>query len=593
MAKKSRGGKHNKRPVGVAVPHSKSLGPIEGDFWGRSTADRNADVERDLIKVPTGPTDKKGRPLNADALLAFFTHAYLSSYGSPLTNIRSQDLDLDDASTIDGATHPSGSYAAHFDPRKGLEDGPSGFHVKGLEVPSRPKEPAQTARQIILGAGEIVVLDMFNPPYAPKGDNEMMKILIKGEEQKRQRAWARSALREATASAPIYSLDADASRTMADLSLTYFPLMTELLERARLPFPNILLEWDNHAALEITRYGKKADDAMPRICVLLTRKGGGPGFYIQSLPVFPDGISEDRRILAIPNYATEVDPSGFDPPHKGGWHRSIGRAMMVNLYDRLPDVATDPTFWKLLHGEMLLEPDEWLANTFTWGTVCMNRETGSMAEGNYPNPNDPKLDRSNPFGNPNLPALRKVFDLTAMTASPHCPRPTIAEGLPDEAWKGIGSLIAEDTGQTRMVLAALTMLNLRDRILMPMEGKRRPRSLSKKVPGPYLVEWNVRIKLPQEEVRRTLNQIKGNTVTTPKRRHDVGGAWCTRLSSGDEKCFHKMIYEDADHRHCENCGRKQWWRMEHARGDASIGYVRHPKYIVERDKKRSAIPLGA
>ncbi len=73
-----------------------------------------------------------------------------------------------------------------------------------------------------------------------------------------------------------------------------------------------------------------------------------------------------------------------------------------------------------------------------------------------------------------------------------------------------------------------------------------------------------------------------------KRRHEVRGHYCHNENGRSRDCVHEWDVDfhreddpkDPDHWKCRTCGGKRWWRTEHHRGSAEVGFVVKEKYSV-------------
>jgi hypothetical protein len=73
-----------------------------------------------------------------------------------------------------------------------------------------------------------------------------------------------------------------------------------------------------------------------------------------------------------------------------------------------------------------------------------------------------------------------------------------------------------------------------------------------------------------------------------KRRHEVRGHYCHNETGRSRECVHEWTVDfhedddpnDPDHWKCKSCGGKRWWRVEHHRGSAEVGFVVKDKYSV-------------
>jgi hypothetical protein len=111
---------------------------------------------------------------------------------------------------------------------------------------------------------------------------------------------------------------------------------------------------------------------------------------------------------------------------------------------------------------------------------------------------------------------------------------------------------------------------------------------------PFLAHTSVTIDFNAVETMRVMGTPAGDAV--PRRRHEVRGHYCQNRTArsyarmggcmhdwqpcGDDWTPIDAAVADADRWVCRVCEGKRWWRAEHERGDASIGFRNHPDYRV-------------
>jgi hypothetical protein len=95
-------------------------------------------------------------------------------------------------------------------------------------------------------------------------------------------------------------------------------------------------------------------------------------------------------------------------------------------------------------------------------------------------------------------------------------------------------------------------------------------------------EWpcdhtKVTLAVPREQAVQRLGRSFGYDFGR-RRRHPVRGSWCharTGERAGNPNCHHEFDTTDPLRQKCTRCGATRWWRAEHERGDAGLGYVTH------------------
>ena len=105
-------------------------------------------------------------------------------------------------------------------------------------------------------------------------------------------------------------------------------------------------------------------------------------------------------------------------------------------------------------------------------------------------------------------------------------------------------------------------------------------------PKPYMAHREVRVAL--DPVPRIRQFSHGEGEERLRRRHRVRGHYCTNARARSGGCIHQWqavgaewkpvavaVGDDPERWVCDVCGGKRWWRADHARGDASVGWVDH------------------
>lgn len=138
-------------------------------------------------------------------------------------------------------------------------------------------------------------------------------------------------------------------------------------------------------------------------------------------------------------------------------------------------------------------------------------------------------------------------------------------------------IVGDALGTARVVLSALAILSLRNHEIVEVDTPRRKLGVirHKNLTTPYFSESVVKLRVPETKFVRALKKI---VQASRKRRHHVIGHWANK--GGDRTCDHVWRIVDVNHKECPLCGRKRWWRHEHDRGDASLGWVQHVRYDV-------------
>jgi hypothetical protein len=157
----------------------------------------------------------------------------------------------------------------------------------------------------------------------------------------------------------------------------------------------------------------------------------------------------------------------------------------------------------------------------------------------------------------------------------------------------LGRVATGSTGELRTVVALLLLLN-RPSITRYVQTLPNSRGWNKNRVIPYLEHTRVTIDLDAVELMRKVGTSRDEG--TPKRRHEVRGHYCHDKDARDfariAGCIHDFQpttedwlpwgerAEEPNHWLCATCGGKRWWKRDHVRGDASLGFVKHEGYDV-------------
>lgn len=345
-------------------------------------------------------------------------------------------------------------------------------------------------------------------------------------------------------SAPIFKMDSTASKAATNLSTKWFPMLVQLLPSIRLPFPAIILSLDNYAVNEALGLEGEVDKGTQRTYLLWqvrdTEVIRCAGFFVRSR-------REGHAQMWVEPFIWEFDPDGskkvfidqrFVAFIKGGLAKTL--TSLTQTYGG--DYATE-VFVRI-----------WFL--------------GSLLAHDHPNhPSD--QDIGSFMLSLSLHAPPWGFEL-------HEDKNILAKQQ-----ELIGASFSDTTGEPRIVLAALAMLNLKDHIA-EVGASTRPQGRQRFGihTGPYFVERNVTVKLPEKEQhRRIRNSARENAHGWHNRRHPVKGHWCQR--GGDENCPHDWEQHDTNKYECKLCQRKRYYKKAYHRGDAALGWVHRDRYNVE------------
>lgn len=153
-------------------------------------------------------------------------------------------------------------------------------------------------------------------------------------------------------------------------------------------------------------------------------------------------------------------------------------------------------------------------------------------------------------------------------------------------------LLDEVRGEFRDLIILLLLMN-RPGLTHYVRDVNSTRGFVKGKILPYMSHTVVNIPLDPIPTMRKIGTAEGDSV--PKRRHEVRGHYChdeTYRRGSRLGCIHEMIpdpkhVDDGDRWHfindagdierdnwvCKRCEGKRWWREDHYRGDAALGFV--------------------
>lgn len=162
---------------------------------------------------------------------------------------------------------------------------------------------------------------------------------------------------------------------------------------------------------------------------------------------------------------------------------------------------------------------------------------------------------------------------------------------------GLATSVRGAIGDLRTVVAMLLMLNrpslTQFRVVPRSQGFRRGKLMT------FMSHTTVEVSLDSAATLRLIGTPAGETIE--RRRHEVRGHYCHDQTARDYMriagCIHEwqrchddwtpwpdgpvgVVTNRVNHWHCTVCGGKRWWRHEHERGTAEVGFVAHDLYEV-------------
>ena len=146
------------------------------------------------------------------------------------------------------------------------------------------------------------------------------------------------------------------------------------------------------------------------------------------------------------------------------------------------------------------------------------------------------------------------------------------------ALSAVANDVMETAGDLRFMLGILALLNSRgETVVRWSQGSGSSAGPMPRTGRRYLDHRLVTLVVPRERAVEALSRSFGYEPGR-RRRHPVRGTWCygrTGERAGNPSCAHEYDTSDPLRQACVKCAALRWWRPEHERGDASIGYVTH------------------
>ncbi len=156
--------------------------------------------------------------------------------------------------------------------------------------------------------------------------------------------------------------------------------------------------------------------------------------------------------------------------------------------------------------------------------------------------------------------------------------------------------LRESVGELRLLIAMLLLLN---RPTVTIFGNETPsvKTFLKGKRHTYFAYNVVTINLDPTPTLLKIGTVEGDAIA--RRRHEVRGTWCDNYNAREYKkigCIHEWRNDpeyvgvddpnDPDHFVCKVCEGKRWWREDHMRGDASVGFVVKEYEVTHRERRR-------
>lgn len=386
----------------------------------------------------------------------------------------------------------------------------------------------------------------------------------------------------------VFKFDTAATEKVAQLSRRT-ALLADRLHQIALPFPTILIEMDNKAALFARDPGT----------IWMADSPPWNGFLVQQSP---------QGRLKIGTVAPCIDNSGMYGLSPFDYVIDPNYAMINETSPLILDVLE-----QLAAGDMRIVDKNDGRRVETQASAAdreaamqrMEERLVLYSEASR-HPRQQGLALALAFGSSieeDVPAAVRIIEHTALQFNGHVGRVVkalltggdklVSFYIGDEAFRnqparqaGLRQItrdLLEQGGDLPLALAALVSLDLERRGVpgpLAYGPAKRPAGRLRRgaVTAPYMVEQTVKISL---EGRQPPSWPVLPGTGSPQGQHDVRGHWCYRAALRKPSCFHHYEVieppppEGVNHRQrCRLCGEVRWWRRKHVRGDPRFGSTR-------------------
>lgn len=410
------------------------------------------------------------------------------------------------------------------------------------------------------------LVDKFNLAIADPNKNLAVHGLWSNNGEKVART-----LRPIMRTAVVFRLDEEVVDAACRLALDHPDVLAEMSRRARLPYDTVFLEWSNHQKLKSCE-GRIYPTTPEHVGALLTREPGDTAVF-NSTVISPSAEGDGGELIGMSPFSF-----AFNPDNDWGSHTGYLHAFFREQQDIREQLRTAGLFTSIEEGFY----DHLIMDPFIYGSATWHHKEYEEAPLQWD-------------------AARSISRRTRLIWNPY-EKKTMQEALESDEiikyrvanWAGGGTAqkkrkeaivddlrlsYQEELGDAKLIIAIISLLSAGTKIV---DWSDTISGDGSSFAGGRIVKYMharvVKLKLPIKEVRRTLRAM---AYKIKKRRHEVMGHWCSSHRTGDSSCSHK--YEDIDPRVkvCSICKHRIWYKKDHMRGDASIGFVHHT-YEVEK-----------
>jgi hypothetical protein len=393
----------------------------------------------------------------------------------------------------------------------------------------------------------------------PEAGGDLFSV---GQKKENQKAVARKIgikMRDEILLAKRYHLGTEITKAAALLAYNVDDPIKEIIDKARVPFDSIWLEFPIAAKLQV--FGLDIDKSAPQFSgVIIKRINSSPTHFI----ITPIGTS---LFLEYKGHFVDWSPISIEV--------NLGQKIDANYRQKQMMLFKEPIL-KLAQGKIIpenLEEDNFVSS-FMKATLL-----GGQTE--LSNIDDlKKLIALTEFATHRLTPYYGKLYYDAININNEVTE--YSNGINHTLLEALGKIPNQQAGMFRFVLCALAILSEKEYIHIESikPGKYRPDSILKAKMQP--VYDFVTMTAPHDVF--IMNKQKESNMESKREviRHEVTGTWVNYHRTGKEDCEHAFANLDVsgNRKICMLCGRKKTWRREHERGNIELGFKKRTAKIV-------------
>lgn len=346
----------------------------------------------------------------------------------------------------------------------------------------------------------------------------------------------------------------DVVRVVARASLSPPRSLMACLSRSRLPYDTVWFEWDEYVRVEaLSGAPPNRKNVAGRLGLLCQRSVDDDGAHLNEMMVVVGRFSPEARLpVGTHPYGVGVSWSPDDPVAES-WH---------------PYMTAE-------------NADKTMIANMLWG-----REWADAWDGPDTPPRAGRYMRR--LAQHVFPSF--VGPMGHQMHDEVMPGPD-ASGEEEREWaEQLYDMLLSISGDVRFLVTLLAMLNT---VQLATDREHAPAG-SRYVGGrirPYMSRHTVRLEVPKERAVRKVETLR--VAGSRRRGHEVMGHYCVSRLDGVAGHDHAWV-RAGDNLWVCHCGARKWWRKEHERGDASLGWVEKDYSVVasRRARQRRDVHVG-